>query len=122
VKTDDKMQGLIFGLDVLCKTLKVFASKAEAVASVKGLEIAEGDWRFFSADGSPMKSHFSTPAQIFPESNTYTNGVYTLEPADTGPNLYTLLSVVSCEDHAQSGLHTLRDVEQFLIDHALGEV
>lgn len=115
------MQDLIFGFDVLRKTLKVFRSKTDAIASVQGLEVAEGDWRFFSSDGSPMEAHFSTPAQIFPEKNTYTNGVYTLEPAATGASLSSLLSIVSCEDDAQSGLQTLRDVEQFLIDQALGD-
>jgi hypothetical protein len=117
----EKLQNLVFGLDLLGKTIVVFSSKASAVANVEGLAIAEGDWRFFSADGSPLEAHFSMPAQIHPERNTYTNGVYTLEPAATGANLFALLSIVACEDQARSGLCTLRDIEQFLLDRTLGE-
>jgi hypothetical protein len=115
----DKMHNLVFGFNWVSKTVTVFASKAEAIATVEGLDIAEGDWRFFSADGSPMEAHFSTPARVC--SDRYTNGVYTLEPAASGSNLYTYLSIVACEDDAQSGLRTLRDVEQFLLDQMLGE-
>jgi hypothetical protein len=112
----EKMQNLIFAFNGMSKTITVFASKKEAIANVQGLEIAEGNWRFFSADGSPMEANFSIPARIYAERNTYTNGVYTLEPTATGSSLYTLLSIVDCDDHARSGLYTLRDVEQFLLD------
>lgn len=110
------MQSLVFGFNVTLRSLTIFASKSDAIASVEGIEIAEGDWRFFSASGSPLEAHFSTPPQIHHDRNTYTKGTYSLEPADTGMNLYTLLSMVSCDDQAQSGLSTLRDVEQFLLD------
>jgi hypothetical protein len=118
----EQLQSVIFGFDLLTKTLSVFASDADAISLVEGLTIAEGDYRFFSADGAPMKATFSTPARIDPSSNTYSNGIYMLEPAAEGSNLFTLLQIVSCEDHAQSGLKTLRDVEQFLIDQKLRDV
>jgi hypothetical protein len=117
----EKLRNLVFGLDRLGKTITVFSSRADAIASVEGLTIAEGDYSFFSADGSPLEARFSIPARLHPERNTYTNGVYTLEPAATGSNLFTLLSIVDCDDPAQSGLRTLRDVEQFLLDRVLGE-
>ena len=116
----EKLRKLVFGLDLPGKTLTIFSSKAGVAATVQGLEVAEGNWRFFAANGSPLEARFSIPARIHPERNTYTNGVYTLEAA-TGSNLYTLLSIVACEDHARSGLRTLRDIEQFLLDRTLGE-
>jgi hypothetical protein len=115
----ERMQRLVFGFDVLSKSLTVYASKEHAITQVEGLSITEGDWRFFSADGSPLQARFSVPAKVNAENNTYSNGVYTLESSTDGENLFAILSIVECEDRAGSGLLTLRDIEQFLIDQAL---
>ena len=113
------MRDLIFGLDVLGKTVLVFGSKEQAVAAIEGLAVAEGDWRFFSSDGSPLEARFSVPAEIYFDRGTYTNGTYSLEAGSAGPTLQSILAAVECQDEANSGLLTLRDVEQFLIDRAI---
>lgn len=115
----EKLRNIVYGFDVLARELYVFASSEQAIASVEGLTIAEGDYRFFSADGSPMEAHFSVPARVHPERDTYSNGVYTLKPAATGENLLTFLSIIECKDEAASGLATLRDIYEFLTDQAM---
>jgi hypothetical protein len=92
----EKLRGVVFGFDVLAKKLEIFASKTEAIASVQGLTIAEGDYLFFSADGAPMEARFSIPPRPpDPVSNTYSNGIYTLESAASGLNLHTFLQIVA---------------------------
>lgn len=115
----EQLLSVVFGYDINNRSLTVFSSDIEAIAAVEGLVIAEGDYKFFSADGSPLEAVFSIPAQIHFESNTYTNGVYTLRPCNTGDRLYTFLAIVDCNDEAKSGLSTLRDIEQFLIDRGI---
>lgn len=115
----EKMRNLVFGFDILYRQLQIFASKEDAIVAVEGLTIAEGDYRFFSADGSPLEACFSIQPFVNAERNTYSNGKYTLEPILTGTHLSTILAVVECADEAKSGLSTLRDVEQFLIDQSL---
>ena len=115
----EKLQELVFGFDIASKTLSVFDSKEQAIATVEGLSIAEGDWRFFSYDGSPLDAIFSVPAKINFDTNTYSNGLYTLEATQDAPSLLSVLSLVECEDKANSGLLTLRDVEQYLVDRSM---
>lgn len=117
--TPEKMRSLVFAYSIAGKFLQVYASESEAAAAVVGLEIVEGDWKFFSSNGSPLEADFSIQPRIHPERNTYTKGVYTLKPANAGTNLYTLLSIVECHDDTKSGLSTLRDIEQFLEDQIL---
>lgn len=112
----EKLRKVIFGYDLLSRSLIVFASEAEAIAAVEGLTIAEGHYKFFSADGSPLEAVFSTPAQIHHGHNTYTNGVYTLKQCNKGAPLQAFLLIAECKDEAKSGLSTLRDIEQFLLD------
>lgn len=115
----EKLKLLIFGLDIQRKTLSVFSSKEQILEMVEGLSIAEGDWRFFSSDGSALEARFSVPAKIDFQTNTYSNGEYTLEAAPAEPILLSFLQTVACEDKAHSGLLTLQDVEQFLVDQTL---
>ena len=110
---------LVFGLERQMRILSVFSSRAEAAASVEGLEIVEGDWRFFGADGAPLEVRFSTMPRINAQQSTYTNGEYVLEPAKSGASLLEVLAAVDCRDEADSGLTSLRAVEQFLIDQAI---
>lgn len=115
----EKMQNLVFGFNILSRRLQIFASKEEAISAVEGLTIAEGDYQFFSADGSPLNAQFLVQPQVHVDRGTYSNGKYTLEPASKGTHLSVILAIVECADHAQSGLSTLRDVDQFLIDQNL---
>lgn len=115
----EKLQRVIFVYDIQSRSLTVFASEAEAIAAIEGLAISEGDYKFFSADGSPLEAVFSIPARIHHDRNTYTNGVYTLKPCNQGEHFFSFLKIVECKDEAKSGLATLRDVEQFLIDLSL---
>ncbi|HMN74207.1 MAG TPA: hypothetical protein PKA55_20280 [Rhodoblastus sp.] len=115
----EKIQNIVFGLHLPVRRLIVFACKAKAIQFVEELDIAEGDWSFFAADGSPLEAHFSTVPKINHDQNTYENGVYDLRPAMSGANLLDILVVADCQDDASSGLVTLRDVEQFVIDQAL---
>ena len=117
----EKLRNVVFGYDLLRRYLTVFASEVEAITAIEGLEVAEGDYKFFSCDGSPLEAQFSVPVKINFDSNTYSNGVYTLKPTTKGKNLMAFLRIVECDDPANSGLATLRDIEQFLIDKALGE-
>jgi hypothetical protein len=107
----DKDHRIVFALNILFNTLYVFNSKLDVAEKIEGIEIAEGDWRFFAADGSPMAARFSTPARINPERNTYTNGVYSLEAA-SGSKLQDILPTVSAVDSAD--LENVTEVEKFL--------
>jgi hypothetical protein len=96
----EKLKQLVFGIHVPMRELLVFDSKEQAMATVEGLSIAEGDWRFFSSDGSALEACFSVQARIHPDRNTYSNGIYTLEAAPGAPGLLSFLATVECKDLA----------------------
>jgi hypothetical protein len=80
----------IFAYNTSSRSFRVFESEAEVIASCPGIEIAEGDWLFFSESGACLEAHFSVPASINAERNTYAAGVYTLR-AGKGPALSQFL-------------------------------
>jgi hypothetical protein len=107
----DKGHHIVFALNIPFNTLYVFNSKLDVAEKIEGIEIAEGIWRFFASDGSPMAARFSTPARINPERNTYTKGVYSLGRG-SGSKLQEVLPTVSAVDAAE--FENVTDVEKFL--------
>ena len=73
--------------------LGIFPSAETAIHRYFGLEIVEGDLKFFAADGSPLAANFSKEPS-FPDSGTRTffPGIYTLQPG-TGEDLQTALAM-----------------------------
>lgn len=94
-----------YALDIHDNSLHVFYSEEILKQNCEGLSIAEGDWRFFAKDGSPMEAVFTKPARIFAEKNTYTHGEYFLRPT-AGDNLVTFFPAFQYEQ----GLTRFRDL------------
>lgn len=69
--------------------LGIFYSADFAAKNRYGLDIVEGDLRFFAADGSPLEANFSVEPR-FNSNNTFFPGIYTLK-SGTGINLQTAL-------------------------------
>ena len=59
---------------------------AEAIEQTPGINVVEQDTFFFASDGSPLEARFSKPAHFHSDGQSYTNGVYSLEPG-TGRTL-----------------------------------
>ena len=86
--TDTSPATAVFAFNTILKIMEVFATRAEAIARVPGLEIAEGDWLFFAGDGSSLNAVYSVDP--FVREGVYGNGVYDLQPGE-GPNLTAFL-------------------------------
>jgi len=69
---------MIYALSADDGALHVFASATEAISYCEGYDVADGLWRFFSADGKPLEAIFSEPARKY--TFTISHGVYDLGP------------------------------------------
>src|SRR5689334_3018110 len=52
---------MIFAFATDDRGLMTYADEAEAVAYAEGIDVEEGGWRFFAADGAELEAVFSTP-------------------------------------------------------------
>lgn len=70
------------GKEVVLATprLEIFFSASIAAAKKEGLNIVEGDLRFFAFDGSPLKACFSKEPYVDTDRKKYYSGVYSLKP------------------------------------------
>jgi len=70
---------MIFAVETEERTLRAFASEADAIAACEGLDVEAAIWLFWSNDGTPLEPVFTVPNRrgIF----TAKNGVYYLRPA-----------------------------------------
>lgn len=81
----------LFAFNTVFKTMEVFATRNEAIDRVPGLEIAEGDWLFFAANGASLDAVFSTdPVVQAGDRWVLSNGVYDLQ-AGKGADLPAFL-------------------------------
>ncbi len=80
----------VFILDTVTWSLTTYATIEEAIEQTPGMDVAEGGVPFFAADGSPLAPEFSEPARMYHDTNTYTNGVYSLA-LGTGRTLQDVL-------------------------------
>ncbi len=78
--TDAPPATAVFAFNTVFKTMEVFETCAEAVARIPGLEIAEGDWLLFAADGSPLEAVYSVDPVV--RNGISSNGVYELKPGE----------------------------------------
>ena len=65
---------MIFALTTDDRTLLVFATEAEAIACAEGIDVEDGNWLFFDADGKPLEAVFTTPnkhGSFWVESGVY---------------------------------------------------
>ena len=71
----------VFAFNTAFKSMQVFDSHADAMAHCPGLEIAEGDWLFFAADGSRLDAVFAVDPVVQRAGHwVMSNGVYDLKP------------------------------------------
>jgi hypothetical protein len=99
-----------FALDRDNGALQAFASIVEAVAHCKGVDVADGFWRFFAEDGSPLDAQWERPVE--PESDDHAFGPYTLVRAMSGlwlqERLAEVVTVTGC------GLGTVEELAETL--------
>jgi hypothetical protein len=87
--------------------LEIFFSPSIAASNKEGLEIVEGDLRFFAFDGSPLKACFSREPYVDTDSRTYFPGVYSLEPG-WGEKLQDVIAMLIAQNpspHTQIVVH-----------------
>lgn len=81
----------VFTFNTVFKTMEVFSTHAGAIARCPGLEIAEGDWLFFAADGTPLEAVLSVDPIAQKDGRwVLSNGVYAFGPSK-GPGLAALV-------------------------------
>ena len=104
---------MIFALATDDHGLMIFASEADAVANCEGIDVAEGGWEFFAADGVPLEPFFSKPASR--GHLVVTSGKYMLRPAEnaTRPHLRERIKVVAYVEGIP-GVASVADVERLL--------
>ena len=99
----------VFALDGDDGALHAFASIADAVAHCKGVDVADGFWRFFDEDGSPLEARWeglAAPADGVPFS------AYNLERAMGGKWLQERLDQITSV--SGSGVATIADLVELL--------
>jgi hypothetical protein len=71
---------MIFVVETEERTLRVFTTEAEAIASCEALDVEAGIWLFWQDDGAPLEPVFTVPNKrgLF----AVKNGVYRLQPAN----------------------------------------
>jgi hypothetical protein len=74
---------MIFAFATDDKTLLVFPSESEAVAYCEGVDVEEGLWCFFDANGEPLEAVFTKPNSR--GSFTVVSGIYSLRPSSPVP-------------------------------------
>ncbi len=72
----------VFALDNDDGAVRAFRSIAEAVAHCKSVDVADGYWRFFAEDGSPLDAQWERVVE--PGSDSHVFGAYTLVRAMSG--------------------------------------
>jgi hypothetical protein len=101
---------MIFALLIDNGGLQAFSSATDAASHCKGLAVRDGEWYFFSDDGSPLDAKFERPT---PKGQPLAgSGTYTLQRAMSGlwlqERLAQVKSVKGC------GLATLPEVVELL--------
>lgn len=107
---------MLFAFATDDRSLEVFASEAEAVASCEGADVASSGYLFFAGDGSPLEPVFSEPAVI--GSFVVTHGRYSLR-ACSGAHLRDVLPRVSVVE-GPTGIQSVADVARVLTSHSSG--
>ena len=99
-----------FALDNDDGGLRAFSSIAEAVAHCKGVDVADGYWRFFAEDGSPLEAQWERLAE--PGNDAHVFGAYTLVRAMSGKWLQERLAEVATVEGC--GLSTVEELTEVL--------
>jgi hypothetical protein len=106
---------LRFALATDDNTLMVFGSEKEAIGYCEGLDVFNGNWLFFSQNGTPLKAIFSTA----PKGKwLIDHGKYSLIP-DDGPGLRELFPRIAAVE-GPPDVKSLADVERVLADAERG--
>jgi hypothetical protein len=111
---------MVFALAKDDRTLKVFATEADAISYCEGIDVEEGGWLFFANDGLPLEPHFSHPSRR--GTWTVTSGIYSLRPSSirVNPTLRDRLHEVVSVDGIP-GISTIADVERLLTAGSSGD-
>ena len=88
-----------------------FPGHLEALAAIKGMEIAEKGWLFIAEGGGQLKPGFSIQARWFPD-RTSTDGAYTLHPG-SGPTLLQCLPGLCIETKGAIHLWSFDQMESY---------
>ena len=100
---------MIFALDMDDGTLLAFDSDDEAAAACKAVDVEDGFWRFYAADGSPLDARFFRPDGPGPGSIP---SAYALQRALSGLWLQERLGQVRRIEGC--GLELLEELEEVL--------
>jgi hypothetical protein len=103
---------MIFALATDDNGLMIFATEVDAVAYCEGIDVAEGGWEFFAADGTPLEPVFEQPASR--SAVLITSGKYTLRTSGkTLPSLIDRIGIVTSVE-GMPGLVSVADVKRAL--------
>jgi hypothetical protein len=91
-------------------TLHVFPSESEAVVYCEGVDVEEGAWLFFAADGSALEVEFHVPNKK--GSVSVVSGTYSLKAAPHKSTLQQQLSKIRAV-HGE-GLSSVEDIRRLL--------
>jgi hypothetical protein len=89
--------------------LSVYATSLDAVAACEGVDVEDGNYRFFSSDGRPLQPRFNRPNRR--GVRTVLSGDYVLEPYNSPamPGLQEILPSVTYVEGC--GLNSIQMVE-----------
>ena len=104
---------MIFALTTDDRTLLVLATDAEAIACAEGIDVEDGNWLFFDADGKPLEAVFTTPNKR--GSFWVESGVYVLRPSESASmkSLLDELEDVSAVE-GEPPLNTVAEIKKLL--------
>jgi hypothetical protein len=103
---------VVFALNTVSLTLYSFESETEAIARCPGIEVAEGDWLFFSDEGYPLKPTYSIPPYVSAERGKYYDGVYSLIRS-AGVGLSKIITDAHIVDEC-SRFNSVEEIREFL--------
>ncbi len=88
---------MIFALATDDRSLRVFEDPASAVAYCEGIDVEEGGWLFWDAQGDALDAVFSKPSERV--RSWVLSGIYSLHPSAGGKDLLGSISRVGYVEH-----------------------
>lgn len=101
---------MVFTLDTDDGVMLALPTTGEAAAHCKGIDVKDGFWLFFAADGSPLEARFARLNQ--PGDSALLSDVYTLQRAMSGLWLQERLAQVTRVEGC--GLSTVTELVETL--------
>jgi hypothetical protein len=100
--------------------LTAYASEAEAISACEGVDVEDGNYRFFSSEGKPLLPRVTVPTTR--SFGLVTSGLYELRN-DTTPKSADLISLLTQVSYVEGcGLASVADVMAHMERHANASV